>query len=77
MLVDVVLSDILPEQCNTWDAAMENIRERFEKDLTERQNKACDDLLSQEASLRCALRDAVVEDVMKRFPCVFLRLNLA
>ena len=40
----------------------------FQKDLTERQHKACEDLISQEASLQRALRDAVVEDVMKRFP---------
>ena len=55
---------------------MKIIRERFEKDLTERQNKACEDLLSQEASLQRVLRDEVTEDVMKRFPCVFLRPNL-
>ena len=76
MLVDVAISDILPEQCNTWNAAMKNIRERFEKDLTGRENRACEDLARQKASLLPALRDAVVEDVMKRFPCAFLRLTL-
>ena len=76
MLVDVALSDILPEQCNTLHTAMKSTRERFEKDLTERKNRACEDLARQEASLRRALRDAVVEDVMKRFPCAFLRLTL-
>ena len=39
-----------------------------QKDLTEKQNKVCEDLARQEASLRRALRDAVVEDVMKRYP---------
>ena len=55
---------------------MKNIRERFEKDLTERKNRACEDLTRREASLQRALRDAVVEDVMKLFPCEILRLKL-
>ena len=54
---------------------MKNTRERFEKDFKERKNRACEDLARQEASLQRALRDAVVEDVVKRFPCVFLRLT--
>ena len=68
ILVNVALSRIFPVQCNSWHAAMKTTRERFQKDLTEKQNKACEDLVHQEASLRRALRDAVVEDVIKRFP---------
>lgn len=68
ILVNVALSRIFPGQCNTWHAAMKNTRERFQRDLTERQNKACKDLVHQEASLQRALRDVVVEDVIKRFP---------
>ena len=47
---------------------MKYTRERFQKDLTERQNEAREDLVRQEASLQHALRNAVVEDVMERFP---------
>ena len=47
---------------------MKKTRERFQKDLAERQNKACEDLAHQEASLHHTLRDAVVEDVVKLFP---------
>jgi hypothetical protein len=47
---------------------MKNTRERFQNDLTERQSKTCEDLVRQEALLQRALRDAVVEDVVKRFP---------
>jgi hypothetical protein len=68
ILVDAALLSIFPEECNTWQVAMKNARERLQKDLTERQNKVCDDLARQEASLQCILRDAVVEDVMERFP---------
>jgi len=66
--VDDGLSNIFPGQCNDWRAATKNIRERFQRDLAERQNKAREGLVRQEASLRRALRDAVVEDVVKRFP---------
>jgi hypothetical protein len=47
---------------------MKNTQERLQKDLREKQNKACEDLVNQELSLQRALRDAVVMDVMKRFP---------
>jgi hypothetical protein len=68
ILVDEGLLNIFPEQCNDWRAATKNARERFQKDLTERQKKACEDLVRQEVSLQRALRDTVVEDVMERFP---------
>jgi hypothetical protein len=34
----------------------------------ERENKACEDIRCQEASLQRTLRSAVVDDVMKLFP---------
>lgn len=62
------LSDIFPEQCKTWLEAVKSTWETSQKDLTERQNKVREDLARQEASLRRALRDVVVEDVIKLFP---------
>ena len=47
---------------------MQNVREKFRKDLAERQNKAFQDLVGEEPSLQRALRDVVLEDVMKLFP---------
>jgi F0F1-type ATP synthase membrane subunit b/b' len=47
---------------------MQNVREKFREELAERQNTACRDLSREEPSLQRALRDAVVEDVMKLFP---------
>jgi hypothetical protein len=64
----VALSGIFPEQCNEFYVAEKNTRERFRQELIERHNKACEDLLRQEASLQRTLRDAVVEDVIKLFP---------
>jgi hypothetical protein len=56
--------------------AVKNTHDSFRQELIERQNKACEDILRQEASLQCALRDAVVEDVIKLFPWVFSRVLL-
>jgi hypothetical protein len=64
----VALSGIFPEQCNEWRVAVRTTREKFRQGLVDEQNKACDDLRRQEASLQRTLRDAVVEDVMKLFP---------
>jgi hypothetical protein len=68
----VALSSIFPEECNELRVAVMNTHEKFRQELTERQDKACEDTLREEASLQCALRDAVVEDVMKLFPWVLL-----
>lgn len=68
ILVDVALSHNFREQCKAWSAEVKHTRERFRQGLSERQNKAYEDIRRQEASLRRALRDAVVEDVMKIFP---------
>jgi hypothetical protein len=68
----VALSGIFPEQCNELRVTVKNTCEKFRQELIERQYKACEDLLYQEASLQRALRDTVVEDVMKLFPWVYL-----
>jgi hypothetical protein len=64
----MALSGIFPEQCNEWRVAVRTTREKFRQGLVDEQNKACDDLRRQEASLQRSLRVAVVEDVMKLFP---------
>lgn len=64
----MALSDIFPEQCNDWNVAMMDTRQRFRQELTEKQHKVFRDLERQEASLNRALRDEVVGDVMKHFP---------
>jgi hypothetical protein len=68
ILVDVALSDIFPEQCNDWNVAMMDTRQRFRQELTEKLDKVFRDLERQEASLNGVLRDEVVGDVMKLFP---------
>ncbi|KAH9991344.1 hypothetical protein BJV77DRAFT_1068323 [Russula vinacea] len=70
ILVDVALSGVFPEQCNALHVAEKNTHEWFHRRLKERQNKACDNLLCERASLQRGLRDAVVEDVIRLFPSI-------
>ena len=64
----MALSGVFPEQCNALHVAEKNTHEWFHRRLKERQNKACDNLLCERASLQRGLRDAVVEDVIRLFP---------
>jgi len=61
---------MFPEQCNEWRIAVTNAREYFREDMKKRQYKLSQELNDQEVSLQRALRDAVVDDVMKLFPWV-------
>ncbi|KAI9511011.1 hypothetical protein F5148DRAFT_1274479 [Russula earlei] len=68
ILVDVALSPIFPKQCEGWRAVTRDTREQFRQELIGKQETACKKLRFQEASLVSALRDAVVDDVIKIFP---------
>jgi len=64
----VAISTIFPKQCNQWRIAVENARGYFHEETTKSQHNLSQELNDQEPSLRRALRDAVVDDVMKLFP---------
>lgn len=68
ILVDAGLPDIFPDQCNDWNVAVTDTRQRFRQELTEKQDKVFRELERKEASLSRALRDEVVGDVLKLFP---------
>jgi hypothetical protein len=72
-LVEVALSTIFPKQCDEWRATKKDVRRSFHEDMEKGQQKICQELNGQESSLRHALRDAVVDDVTKLFPYVFIR----
>jgi len=76
ILVDVAISNIFPEQCKAWHAAAEDSHKSSREEIMKSQEKVCQVLNSQEGILRRALLDAVVDDVTKLFPCVFLRGSL-
>jgi len=73
ILIDVAISGIFSEECKKFNAAMRNTRDSFRQELAKRQVQVRREVYSQEMSLRFALRDEVVNDVMKSFPCVIFR----
>jgi hypothetical protein len=68
ILVDVALSKRFPEQCSKLHAATRDIREISHKEMTRKQDLLCEELRGEERSLWRALREAVVNDVVKLFP---------
>ena len=74
ILVDEVISKTFPKRCDEWHSVTTDTRKSFREEMRKRQEKACQDLNSQEASLRRALLGAVLDDVLKLFPCVLSQL---
>ena len=72
ILVDVAVSTIFPKQCEEWRTAMTDARRSFREEMTKKQDKVCQELNTQKYSLWRSLRDTVVDDVTKLFPCVFV-----
>lgn len=71
------LSDIFSKQCKELKVATMNAHESFGQELAKRQDQVQTEVNNQEVSLRLALRDEVVGDVMKVFPCVFVHVFLS
>jgi hypothetical protein len=70
ILIDVAISNVFPKQCEKLNAATTNIRDSFRQKLTKKQDQVHQEISKQEAALLPALRDKVVDDVMKFYPCV-------
>src|SRR5260221_355943 len=68
-----VITSALSDTNSTADLPKMNSRRSFREEMEKRQEKICQELNGQESSLRRALRDEVVDDVTKLFPCVFIR----
>ena len=75
ILVDEVISNTFPKQCDEWRSATTDTRKSVREEMIKKQEKDCQDIISQETSLRRALLDAVVDDVVKLFPCVLSKLS--
>jgi hypothetical protein len=74
ILVDEVISNTFPKQCDEWRSATTDTRKSVREEMIKTQEEACQDIISQETFLRRALLDAVVDDVVKLFPCVLSEL---
>lgn len=68
ILIDLTYRKIFPQQCALWRATKKYIYEKFKKEAAERSDAACEDFLRKEGSLRCAIRESVVDHVTKLFP---------
>ena len=67
ILVDLAFWRMFPQQCDMWRVTKKDVREKFKKKVTARTEAVRQDLVHKENSLR-ALREWVVDDVMKLFP---------
>ncbi|KAH9059728.1 hypothetical protein EDB87DRAFT_1831890 [Lactarius vividus] len=67
-LVDVALGGLHPEQCNDWLSSSQYIRDKFMEEKTKRKSAIARDIANTEDSLQRALREEVVDHVIKYFP---------
>ena len=68
ILIELAYGKIFSQQCDRWKATKKEVREKFKKEAAERSKAACQDLERTEDSLRRALRESVVDHVIKLYP---------
>ncbi|KAI9443812.1 hypothetical protein H4582DRAFT_1039790 [Lactarius indigo] len=67
-LVGVALSDLFPEQCKQWRITQLDIRDSFMRELTWKKSAVAQDIANTGGSLRCVLREEIVDHVSTIFP---------
>lgn len=68
ILIDLTFWKLFPSKCDKWRASRKDVRETFKEEVTVRTEAAYQDIHGKEEALRHALRESVVDDVMKLFP---------
>ena len=68
ILIDLAFCKIFLRECGMWRSTKNYICEESKKLIMEKSKAVCQELLDDENSLRCALREFVVDYVMKLFP---------
>ena len=68
ILIELTFWKLFPSKCDMWRASKKDTRERFKEEATVRTEAAQKDLRDKEESMRHALRESVVDHVMKLFP---------
>ena len=71
-LVDIAIADLFPENCDKWHATNHGIHARYVEELVKRKDTVREETARGDDSLLHALRDVVVDDVMKIFPYVLI-----
>lgn len=74
-LVDVALWDLIPEKCIEWLALKRDICHIFMREQMTRKTAVARDIADAEGMLQRALREEVVDHVIKLFPYVINRLG--
>jgi|SRR5712671_4385028 len=74
-LLDLSITDKFSKQCKKWHAAKQEISDVVTRESMEKQRVAFEKLASKEYRLHCALRDAVVGEVILLFPCVLFSIT--
>ena len=69
-LVNVAFWDLFPELCEEWRALKQDIRVIFSRERARRECAVAQDINNTEGPLRRALREEVVNYVIKLFPYV-------
>jgi hypothetical protein len=75
ILVNAALGDLFPEQCKEWSAKKQDIRDIFLQEQTRRESAVAQDIDNNEGPLRCALREEVVDYVVKLLPYVVINFR--
>ena len=68
ILIDLTFWKLFPSKCDRWRDSKKNVGDKFKEEVTVRTEAAYQDILSKEEALRHALRESVVDDVIKLFP---------
>ena len=71
-LIDVGIADRFPELCDKWHATNHDIRSRYREKLEKRMDMVHQEIARGLGLLQCALREVVVEDVLRFFPYVLI-----
>src|SRR6266702_1928186 len=75
-LVDIALGGLFPKQCEEWHVRKQYIHEIFMRERREKKSAVARDLADPEDSLQHALRQEVVDHVIKIFPYVLIQSYL-
>jgi len=68
ILVGIAVESLFPESCVRWRAEKKEIRARCKQEFAKKEDTVRQEIARGEGSLRRALHEAVMKDVMKLFP---------
>lgn len=61
-----------PKEYEAWEKRRNEIEKRFQKIITQRQKASRETIQKQSGDLESKVREAVIDEILKAFPLVFL-----